>query len=330
MDKNALLLINLGTPKSPNRNDVKQYLAEFLTDKRVIDLPLFVRYILVYAFILPFRPKKTAEAYQSIWTEQGSPLLFHSQKLLYKLQQSSGDHIQVALGMRYGSPSIEQAIESIQNCKQITILPLYPQYSSATTGSSIEKCLDILKKQTRIPSLTIIREFYQHPEFISAQAEIIRKYITNCDHLLFSYHGIPERQLKKSGCTSPCEKVCTTNAIEDQDCYKFQCHKTSEKIAEQLSLKKKDYSVSFQSRLGKTSWIKPYTDEVLPKLAHQGIKRLAVSCPSFVSDCLETLEEIGIRAKEQWLQLGGEDFQLIPCLNDSDHWVEALLKITTP
>ncbi|KTD21478.1 ferrochelatase [Legionella israelensis] len=326
--KKGLLLINLGTPEHPDIFSVGRYLSEFLADKRVIDLPAPLRYLLLYGFILPFRLKASTAAYRSIWTAKGSPLLYHSQRLVKKVQQKAGNECKVVLGMRYGRPSIDEALQSLKSCEHITILPLYPQYSSAATGSSIEYCLHLMKTQTIFPSLKIIRDFYQHPAFIKAQAELIAPFFTKQDHLLFSYHGLPERQLLKKACPVLCQRECRPMMLDNQACYRAQCYQTSRLLAQQLNLTETQFSTSFQSRLGKTPWIKPYTDEMLPLLISKGIKRLVVACPSFMADCLETLEEIGIRAREQWLAAGGEELKLVTCLNDNASWAEAILKIT--
>lgn len=325
--RRGLLLINLGTPHSSQTSDVTIYLREFLTDKRVIDIPALFRYVLVNFLILPFRAKKSAEAYKKIWTSQGSPLLFHSQNLVNHLQKSLGATYKVSLGMRYGSPSIKTALETLKDCGSLTIVPLYPQYSSAATGSSIEKVMSILAAREVIPTTKIISEFYQHPAYIQAQAHSIKTHLEKDTHLLFSYHGIPERQLIKSGCKEICSETCPVGTNKKQNCYRTQCYTTSILLANELKLHSSQYHTSFQSRLGKTPWIKPYTDEMLVTLAKDGIKKLAIVCPSFVSDCLETLEEIGIQAKEQWLKLGGEDLTVIPCMNENPEWIQALAEI---
>lgn len=323
--KNGLLLINLGTPDNPDTSAVRRYLREFLADRRVINLPAPLRYLILYGFILPFRPKKSAHAYQAIWTQHGSPLLCNSQNLCQKLQDKIGDDYKVVLGMRYGNPSIQAALNQLRTCEHITILPLYPQYSSAATGSSIEKVLPLLENKTIFPSVTIIRDFYQHPSFIDAQAKQIKPYIVDADYVLFSYHGLPENHLHQVGCKPICANECPLPTRNG--CYRAQCFETTNLIADAVKLPKTQYATVFQSRLGKTEWIKPYTDTMLSELAAKGIKRLAITCPSFVADCLETLEEIGIRAKEQWLQLGGEQLTLIPSMNDDPNWVEAILRI---
>ncbi|MFZ4077023.1 MAG: ferrochelatase [Legionellaceae bacterium] len=314
MNTKGLLIINLGTPSQPTTRAVRQYLATFLADKRVIDLPFFLRYFLLYAFILPFRPQKSAHAYQAIWTDQGSPLLLNSEALLNKLRDKLRDTHDVALGMRYGEPSLHQALNELAHCNELTILPLYPQYSSAATGSSIEKALRLLAPKVVFPSLHIIRDFYTNAGFIQAQADLIKPHIGTHDYFLFSYHGVPEQHIKKSGCSSVCEAPCPVPT--NKPCYRAQCYETTALLIQASGLSASITQTTFQSRLGKTPWIKPYTDEVLPKLAESGIKRLAVCCPSFLVDCLETLEEIGLRAKEQWLSLGGETLTLIPCIND--------------
>lgn len=326
--KHGVLLINLGTPGGADVTSVRLYLREFLTDKRVIDLPAPIRYLLVYAFILPFRPQKSAHAYKAIWTKAGSPLLSHSLDLVDQLQQQMGQNYKIALGMRYGKPSIREAIDSLMECNSLTVLPLYPQYSSAATGSSIEEVMRILASKEVIPSLRIIRDFYANPVYIKAQAQIIKAHLEDQNHLLFSYHGIPERQIIKCGCHSVCSGICPEISDNNQGCYKAQCHQTSQLLAMELKLDPNQYTSAFQSRLGKTPWIKPYTDEVLADLAEKGIKNLTIACPSFVTDCLETLEEIGIRAKQQWLTLGGEQFTLIPCMNSDPVWVRALMDLS--
>ncbi len=323
--KQGVLLINIGSPEAPDVPAVRRYLREFLSDKRVIDLPAPLRFLLLYAFILPFRPARSAHAYQAIWTENGSPLICHSNALREKLQARLGAQCKVVLGMRYGQPSISTACEQLQSCEHITVLPLYPQYSSAATGSAIEKVLQVLAPNAIFPSLTIIRDFYQHPAFIQALAVQIRPYITDHDYVLFSYHGLPEHHLQKSGCKPVCVDACPPISSVNQSCYRAQCQQTTALLAAVLELT--NYGTSFQSRLGHTPWIKPYTDALLTELAARGVKRLAIACPSFVADCLETLEEIGIRAREQWRQAGGEVLTLIPCMNARDEWVEACLQI---
>ncbi|KTC66562.1 ferrochelatase [Legionella adelaidensis] len=326
--KNGLLLINLGTPDQPTPSAVRRYLREFLSDKRVIELPAFVRYSLLYLFILPFRPRLSAHAYSAIWTKEGSPLLVNSQKLLQKLKDNVNKETKVALGMCYGNPSLQSAINELADCDRITVLPLYPQYSSAATGASIEKLLSLISPNNFIPSLNIINNFFNHPAFIKIQAELIKPFLINSEFLLLSYHGIPEYQLLKKDCKQKCTMKCSTLSSLYATCYRAQSLQTSELLGETLGLNKDQYQTAFQSRLGKAQWIKPYTDKVLIQLSQQGIKNLTVAFPSFTADCLETLEEIGIRANQQWKSLGGENLYLVPCLNDNDNWVQAILEIT--
>lgn len=329
MMKKGLLLINIGTPASPDAKAIRTYLEAFLSDKRVIDLPAPLRYLLLYGFILPFRPKKSSKAYQQIWTDKGSPLLVYSQQLVSAVTETLGQDWKVVLGMRYGKPSLEQAFVQLQDCDEITILPLYPQYASASTGSSLEKVFQILAKQCHIPSIKTITHFYNNKAFIDAWVAKIAPAITEHEHILFSYHGLPERQLKKIGCQTICQESCLLYPDKNAVCYRSQCYETSEQLAQTLGLTPSQYSTAFQSQLGRTPWIQPFTDQLLKDLRLKGIKSLAVACPSFTTDCLETLEEMGIRAKKQWLLAGGTHFTLIPCLNADKAWVDALCSWVT-
>lgn len=322
--KKGLLLINVGTPEKPESGAVRRYLKDFLSDKRVIDLPAPLRYLLLYIFILPFRPGQSAHAYQSIWTDEGSPLSVYSQELLKKLSQRLEGVCQIALGMRYARPNIQEALKTLEHCEELTILPLYPQYSSAASGSALEEVLRCLQKRERIPRIRVINEFYAHPAFLQAQANRIKALLKPQDYLLFSYHGIPERQIQKISCKKICASACNPVNEKNAACYRAQCYETSRLLAQALTLDEQRYSTAFQSRLGKTPWIRPFTDIVFEDLAARGIRHLLVACPSFVSDCLETLEEIGIRGKKQWLQAGGQTFTLVPCLNAEDDWMAAL------
>lgn len=327
--KHGILLINLGTPQSSAKSHVRQFLREFLIDPRVIDLPALVRYILLYLFILPFRTPNTAKNYQKIWTEEGSPLMVYSQRLAEKLAHQVQPGTQVMLAMRYGEPNIKSAIAALKDCDSITILPLYPQYSSAASGSSIAAAIKEIEKLHVIPHIHIIRDFYHHPSFIRAQAAKIKPYINNHDYILFSYHGLPLKHLKDAGCKNACTNDCPSMHLETTPaaCYRAQCFETTRLLAAELNLDNDRFSSSFQSRLGKTIWIKPYTDEILIELNKKGIRRLAISCPAFVADCLETLEEIGMQARHLWLDLGSTELSLIPCLNDDDAFVTALCEI---
>lgn len=327
--KRGLLLINLGTPDNCDLKSVCRYLAEFLTDKRVIELPKLIRYSLVFGVILPLRAIKVTKAYQSIWMQNESPLRYYSEQLREKTQEKLKSNYTVVLGMRYGNPSIDQAIKKIAHCDEITILPLYPQYSSAATGSAIEEALKIIQKNRIIPNIRIIKDFFDNQYFIQATAKLIKPLIKNKEHVLFSYHGLPEKYIQTTSCKVICHKTCpsTKNARNAHLCYKYQCNKTTDLIAQELNLAANQYSFSFQSRVGKTPWIKPYTDEILLKLAKQGIKKLAIVCPSFLVDCLETLEEIAIQAKQKWHELTGNELTVIPCLNDNQLTVDFISKI---
>ncbi len=326
--KKGILLIQLGTPEAPSVSSVRHYLRLFLSDKRVIDLPAPLRYLLLYLVILPIRSKRAARTYQTIWTEQGSPLRFLTKSLTQKLQEQLSETHQVAMGMRYGEPSLEKALQSLSDCDDITILPLYPQYASSTTGSSIEAIFDYFKNKPFIPTLRIIHEFYAHPAFIKAQSEQLKPYLEQpFSHVLLSYHGLPTRHIHKTGCQKICEQACPSPQEKNSACYRAQCFETSRLLANQLGLSEEKYNSSFQSRLGKTPWIEPYTDKMLETLIEKGVKRLVVACPAFVTDCLETLEEIGMGAKATWEKMGGESLTLVPCLNDEAHWISALKEI---
>ncbi|MCH9756593.1 MAG: ferrochelatase [Gammaproteobacteria bacterium] len=326
--KKGILLIQLGTPTAPTPRGVRYYLHLFLSDKRVIDLPAPLRYFLLYFIILPIRSKRSAKAYQAIWTKKGSPLRVLSESLAKKLQQKLKNTHHVTLGMRYGEPSLRQALNRLSHCDEITVLPLYPQYASSTNGSSIEVVLNYFKNKTVMPTLHIIRDFYTHPAFIKAQSAQIMPYLKKpFDHVLLSYHGLPVRHIEKTGCQKICDNACPDPQLSNTACYRAQCFETSRRLAEILALTKAQYTTVFQSRLGKTPWIEPYMDNTLEKLAKSGVKNLIVACPAFVTDCLETLEEIGIRAEETWKEMGGESLTLVPCLNDETHWVNALTEI---
>lgn len=306
----GILLINLGTPDAPTENAVRHYLDEFLSDPYVITLPKFLRDILVQKIILPVRPKKSTHAYSQIWTNAGSPLLIHSVALKNKLYEKLSGHYCVSLGMRYGNPSIESAVRELQNaaCEKIIVLPLFPQYSHAATQSAIDCAMRAFKKLNYSPLIQIIEQFYQDDFYIQSIAALIGNALekNQTDFLLLSYHGLPKRKIDK------------------KRNYQEQCFVTSQRIAEILNLPTQKYQTSFQSRLGFTKWIGPYTDHAIKNLRKKDIKNLSIACPSFVVDCLETLEEINIRLREQWMELGGEQFELIPCLNSNEEWIRAL------
>jgi protoporphyrin/coproporphyrin ferrochelatase len=335
-NRTGVLLINLGTPAAPDKKSVRAYLAEFLHDRRVIDLPALWRYLLVEALILPFRPQWAAQAYQQIWTSAGSPLLVYSQQLAQQLAAKLGENYLVALGMRYGKPDLISAIHYLKQhgCRRWVVMPLFPQYASAVTGSALEKTLHELQQWAEIPQVKLFNSFYDHPGFIKAWRAVVQENLPaeSPDVWIFSYHGLPIRQLDKRGCdTTACLAGvhCVAETVHNHSCYRRQCFATSQLLAQALGLAPHQYRVSFQSRLGRTPWITPYTDRLLPELAATGVKKIAVVCPSFVVDCLETLEEIGIRARNQWQQLGGTQFTLIPCLNHHPVWIEGLVNIVS-
>lgn len=332
--KTGVLLVNLGTPERADKKAVRAFLKEFLSDARVVDLPVWIRQALLHGVILPFRTGKTTHAYQAIWDqEKGSPLLFHSQDLLQGLQQQLGEQYQVELGMRYGEPSIWSAIEKLLNarCSQVVIVPLFPQYSSAASGSAIASVMQKLLPKQHIPHLSIVSDFFREPNYIQAQAALIapRLQEKKPDSILFSYHSLPWRQIQKGA--SSCQPTCLQNQAcpainsENEMCYRAQCFETSRLIAEELGIE--SYHVAFQSRLGRIPWVGPDLNAVMSQLIQGGKRNLLVASPSFVADCLETLEEIGIRAKGLWQDLGGKEFTLVPCLNSHPAWIKGLANI---
>jgi len=331
----GVLLINLGTPDAPDTQSVRTYLREFLNDPRVIDINPVGRALLLNLIILPFRPAKSAEAYAKVWTEAGSPLLVHGRDLQNKLAKELGTEWIVELGMRYGNPSIESALMRLlqQDIARVVVVPLFPQYSSAASGSALQKTQELMSQLNNVPPVTTLDAFYEDPAFTSAFVDVAKAELETFkpDHVLFSYHGLPERHMRNSDTTGAhClvkDNCCAEIGPANRYCYRAQCFATTRALAEGLNLAADAHSVAFQSRLGRDPWIKPYTDLVLPELARKGVKRLAVMCPAFVADCLETLEEIGLRAKEQWKEEGGEDLILIPSLNAHPSWVTGLAQM---
>ena len=330
MSKTGSLITNLGTPKSPDVKDVRSYLKEFLMDPYVLDVPGPIRSMIVNGFILPFRPKKSAAAYASIWNAQGSPLLVYSCALREKLAAELPGP--VALGMRYGDPSIPDAIAELVSLgvSHIVAIPLYPQYADSTVTTSIDVVRECLPSHVTAEFITA---FYDDPEYIEALGTSVKAALPErWDHLLMSYHGLPERHMKKADPTgSHCmqqKNCCAETSPAHATCYRHQVFATSTALANYLNLDENQYSVSFQSRLG-TGWLQPFTDKVLAKLPTQGIKHLAVVCPAFVADNLETVEEMGLRGREIFLAAGGESFHLVPCLNDEDAWAKALARMLT-
>lgn len=334
MSKNkeiAVLLVNLGTPDSPKVPDVRKYLREFLLDKRVIDINPIGRWMLVNLIIAPFRAPKSAKTYQQLWEDRGSPLLFHGQDVQKKLQPLLPSHIKVYLAMRYQSPSVPSVLEEIKatNPAEILIIPMFPQYASATNGSVHDKVMEVVKKWEVIPEIKFISQFFEHPLFVEAFAAKGKAYLEKekYDHVVFSYHGLPERQIKKSAFNNYCQlndKCCSTYHKANRFCYRAQCFETSRKIAAALGLSQEDYTVCFQSRLGNDPWIRPYAEEIIKKLAKEGKKKVLTYSPAFVADCLETTIEVGEEFKEEFLHKGGEKWQLVDSLNSSELWIKCL------
>jgi ferrochelatase len=330
----GVLLANLGTPDSPQVPDVRRYLREFLSDPRVIDInPV----LLLNLVILPLRPAKSARAYQAIWgdAQTGSPLLFHSRGLTDGVRAALGPGYVVELGMRYGAPSIPSALARLQAAQptKLVVAPLFPQYSSAASGSAIERVYQVLGQQWNVPAVQTVEPFYDDPGFISAFSQVAARHLETFrpDFVLFSYHGLPERHMRKSDPTGQhclaSAGCCDAIGPANRYCYRAHCFSTTRALAASLGLSAERHSVSFQSRLGRTPWIKPYTDLVLPELAKAGHKRLAVLSPAFVADCLETVEEIGIRARDQWRSLGGDELLLVPSLNAEPAWVDTVARL---
>ena len=325
----GILLLNLGTPDSPKVRDVRRFLAEFLTDPLVIELPAPLRFLLVHGVILPFRPKRSAAAYEKIWTDRGSPLRYHGEDLAAKVEQQTGR--KTAIGMRYGNPSVASALESLTaaGVRAVHVVPLFPQYSEAAWVTVVETTKTAA--QDLQLELEIEEPFFEHPGFLDASAALFREHTADFvpDRVLMSFHGLPETHIHRTDRSE--EGRCLTDpsccaAIEARNeyCYRAQCYATARGLASRLNLEEGAYDITFQSRLGRRPWIKPFTDERVRALARSGCKRLAVICPSFVADCLETTEEIGMAARASFIEHGGEELTLVPCLNSDDRWVEAV------
>lgn len=328
----GVLLVQLGTPDSTDVSDVRTYLREFLGDPRVLDMPAPARALLLNAVILPFRPRRSAEQYEKIWTEDGSPLIIHTESLAERLQTALGDTYRVAFGMRYQKPPIESAVAQLvaANCSRIVILPLFPQYASASTGSALQESMRVIGERWNVPDVATIGDFFEDPGFVHAVGAVAKPHVEEFrpDHIILSYHGLPEKHVRKSDPTGEwclsredcCDRIVEANRF----CYRAQCFATTRAVVAELGLAPESYSTTFQSRLAGQKWIEPYTDKELADLYESGVRRLAVLTPSFTADCLETLEEIGIRLRKQWEEIGGEDFLLVPCVNAEPPWVSAV------
>ena len=331
--KTGILIINLGTPDAPTRPAVYRYLKQFLLDPRVIDINPIARNLLVRGIIAPFRSGKSAKAYQEVWTENGSPLKFYGERLVEQVHQLLGPEYVVELAMRYQNPSIESAIEKLMQAKvsKIKVFTLFPQYASATTGSVHEEVMRILTKQQIIPALEFISKYETWEPMIDLFVKNALKYdLSKYDHVLFSYHGLPQRQLRKADAFNHClqkSDCCQTLTPTNQFCYSAQCYATTKAIANQLNLKPEQYTVCFQSRLGRDPWTQPYTVRTIEELAKSGAKRLLVFCPAFTADCLETVIEIGEEYREDFLRWGGEQLDLVESLNDKPAWAAAVAEL---
>ncbi len=332
--KETILLINLGTPDAPTPGKVGKYLTQFLNDKRVIDINPVGRFILVNLIIVPFRSFKSSKLYQKIWTKEGSPLLTNSIELKEKLQKEVGDKYNVELAMRYQTPSIKSVLEKIrsQRPSKIHVLPLYPQYASSSTGSTVEEVLKQIKSWEVIPNLNIISKFYDHPKFIEALLVEGKKHdIAEYDHVIFSYHGLPERQILKAsahygGSTCQMGGCCNSITKNNQYCYRANSFETTRQLVKGLNIAEGKYTTSFQSRLDE-KWLKPFSDKVVAELAKKGSKKLLVFSPAFVADCLETIYEIGTEYDEIFKEHGGQKITLVNSLNSNDVWVNAIKNI---
>jgi len=334
-DRAGLLLLNLGTPESPKPQDVRPYLREFLSDPRVIDIGAWQRWLLLNLVILPFRPKTSGEAYEKIWTERGSPLLFHTNDLAEKVRRRLGDGVVVDVAMRYGNPSIASALARFKAAAvdRIVVFPLYPQYSSAATGSSIEKVAVEAARAWNTPYLQFVPPFYEHRAFIDACLAVARPVMSEApwEKVLFSFHGLPERHCLKSDDTGAhCLRRadCCDGIVEaNRNCYRAQCFATARALAAGLGVSEDRRIVCFQSRLGRTPWIRPYTDEVVVDLARSGVKRAVILSSAFVADCLETIEELGIRAADSFKAAGGQTLRLVPSVNATDAWADGVVTL---
>ncbi len=331
----GLLLVNLGTPDAPTPAAVRRYLREFLSDPRVLDIPALQRFLLLELLILPRRPRVAAAAYGKIWLEGGSPLLVHGRSLAAKVQTLAGPRVQVELAMRYGRPTIAGALDTFERAgvQRIVLLPLFPQYSAASTGSAIARVLALASARWNPPYLEVVRPFFAHPAYLDARAAVAAPYFARHtpERVIFSFHGLPERQIRKSDATGThclaTADCCARIDAAASSCYRAQCFASARLLCERLGIPEDRIVVAFQSRLGRTPWLRPYTDEVLAEEARRGVKNALILSPGFVTDCLETLEELAIRGVETWRENGGETLTVVPALNASDLFAQALVRI---
>lgn len=333
MSKKGLLLVNLGTPDAPTWNSLRRYLSQFLTDGRVIDIPWLFRNILFRGVVAPIRARRVAKLYQQVWTEEGSPLKVYGKKVADGVQEILGDDYVVRLAMRYQNPSIERSLKHLldKDVSEIIIFPMFPQYASASTGSVHEEVMRLLKKREIIPPVKMINSYFDHPDMIKLFADNARKHnLESYDHFVFSFHGLPQRYLKKESDFCKCDgQCCKTVHSVNQFCYSAQCHGTAYAIAKELGISDDKMTISFQSRLGPVDWLKPYTDIVLEEQVEKGNKKVLVFSPAFVADCLETIMEIGIEYKEDFIEDGGEELDYVVSLNDDPRWMNTIADIVT-
>ena len=330
MSKQGLILLNLGSPDSTQVNDVRNYLREFLMDERVLDLPKLIRWLIVNCFILPKRPRQSAEAYASIWKPEGSPLVLTSREQQTALAQSTG--LPTELGMRYGNPSTESALLKLldQGVDDLFIIPMYPHYAMSSYETAVVHLMESIRKHAPTLKTTLLPPYYQEPGYIEALVASARPALEkdDFDQLIFSFHGIPQRHLIKGDpshqhcLTTP--DCCNTCHPAHATCYRHQCAMTVEKFVNSMGLASSKYRITFQSRLGREPWLQPYTDQTLEQLAESGHKKIKVICPAFTADCLETLEEIAEEGREIFLEAGGESYEQIPCLNTHPRFIEFL------
>lgn len=337
--KKAVLLVNLGTPDSYQVVDVRRYLRQFLMDRRVIDIPWFNRWMVVNLIIAPFRAPRSAKTYQEVWMPEGSPLKVYGERLCSLLQAALGQDYEVYLAMRYQNPSITDVLEQIRHrpIDQLIVVPLFPQYASATTGSVFEEVMTHLKNWQTFPGLAFVNDFYWHPTFIKAWVERAKPYLARgkYDYYVFSYHGVPARQIRKSDSSGICLSMsdssqvgcCACISERNVLCYRAQCFATTRLLSQALGLPPEQCLTSFQSRLGRAEWIQPYTEDIVEELARKGARRVLAFSPAFVADCLETTIEVGEEYKEMFLKAGGQDWTLVESLNDHPLWVQSLREL---
>lgn len=332
--KTGVLIVNLGTPDSPSVPDVRKYLREFLMDGRVIDFPFIPRWMLVNLIIAPFRSPKSAKIYKELWTEDGSPLKIYGEANEIQLQQALGDDYIVKLAMRYQSPSVESSLTFLRDAgvKKIIVVPFFPQYASATTGSVYEEVMRLVTKWQVIPEIDFVNYFYNRPRFIQGFVDNAKEQMATYEyeHFIFSYHGVPARHIRKGDYTKNTCKLgscCDSITPQNQLCYRAQCFATTRALVEKLGLKEGTYTTCFQSRLGRETWVQPYTEDVIKELAAKGVRSVLAFSPAFVADCLETTLEVGDEYKELFEEKGGEHWELVPSLNDSENWIELLKEL---